>query len=67
VDSYSRAKKLLREEDTQIHMQETASVTQVDKDIDEVKAQLRKMRVPALELTPPDPNAKGKGKGRGSF
>lgn len=65
VDSYSQAKKLLKGEDDEIHMKETPPVAKVDKDIDNVAKQLKSMKVPTLELTPPEPNLKGKG--RGSF
>lgn len=64
MDSYAQAKKLLKGDDTAIHMQETPTVTEIDKDIVAVADQLRRMKAapPALELRPPSPTpSKDKG------
>lgn len=63
VDSYAQAKKLLKGGDEAIHMHETPTVAQIDKDIVAVADQLKKIRndkIPTLELRTPD----GKGGGK---
>lgn len=64
VDSYAQAKKVIKGGDGQIHMEETASVTKVDKEIGDVAAQLKHLRPKALalELTPPGTDPTGKGR-----
>lgn len=61
MDSYAQAKKLIKGGDSEIHLKETPSVKMVDKDIDTVGHQLKKMNVPVLELTPRDSKGKNRG------
>ena len=56
VDSYSQAKKLIKGEGTEIHVEETPAVAKVEKDIGKVGDQLRKARHRGPELTPPAPS-----------
>ncbi len=55
MDSYAQAKKLLKGGDAEITLKETPTVAQIDKDIDAVADQLKKVKIdaPRLELTPP--------------
>lgn len=56
-DSYAMAKRVLREGTAHIQMKETASVVEIDKDIDQLGRQLKRLEpLPA----PGDPSSKGR-------
>lgn len=58
MHSYAQAKKLLKGGEAEIVMKETATVAEIDKDIETVADQLKKLKqqkIPALELRPPVP------------
>lgn len=64
MDSYSQAKKLLKGK-TEITMTETPTVSEIDKGIEDVAEQLKRMKKlkpPALELRPPAPTPPKDGK-----
>lgn len=57
IDSYSQAKKLLKGGEAEITLKETPTVAEIDKDIDDVANQLKKLKHLELRPAPPKDNS----------